>query len=57
LPILTRNNSELIHSPFYSPWPWFGEICWGFKEGLRTRSWRVLVSWFAISRAPCSLLG
>jgi hypothetical protein len=57
LPISTCNNLEFIHSPLYSPWPWFGEICWGFKEGLRARAWRVLVSWFPISRAPCSSLG
>jgi hypothetical protein len=29
----------------------------GFKEELGARAWRVLVSWFPISRAPRSLLG
>jgi hypothetical protein len=43
--------------PSLSHWPWFGEICWGFKEGLRARAWRVLVTWFPISRASRSLLG
>jgi hypothetical protein len=29
----------------------------GVKEDLRERAWRVLVSWFPISRAPRSSLG
>jgi hypothetical protein len=53
-PATTRNSFTPLLTP---PWPWFGEICWGFKEGLRARAWRVLVSWFPISRAPRSSLG
>jgi hypothetical protein len=44
LPISTCKLHNSFTHPLYSPWPWFCEICWGFKEGFRPRALRVLVS-------------
>jgi hypothetical protein len=57
LPISTCNTQNSFTPHLNSPWPWFGEICWGLKEVLRARAWRVLVSWFPISTSPRFSLG